>query len=187
MKAKKALKRLNRVDKMLAGIIEGFSGAESHVRDFLHSAKTSLGSARAAMKPTQKKDAKAAPAKPAAESKPAPAKAAAPVKVKKPAPKPPAKPQPKPKPKPTPRPKPKPKAAPPKRKPLPPKRANKPAPPTTKRKAEHPFTRVPAEGPSPENTPSPELETPGVPDPPGESPDTAVAEVGHHEHLPPQE
>ena len=46
MKAKKALKRLNRIEKMLSGILDGYTAVDANVRQLLDSAKTSVSSAK---------------------------------------------------------------------------------------------------------------------------------------------
>jgi hypothetical protein len=97
MKAKKALKRLTRIEKMLSGVLKGFSAVEAQAREFLDSAKSSIGHAKDAMtpkpSPASKKTPKAkpveAPAVKKTASKKAEPKKAAPKKAvpKKPAPK----------------------------------------------------------------------------------------------------
>src|ERR1051326_681722 len=59
LKAKKPLKRLNRIEKMLSGILDGYTAAEPNVREFLDSAKASVSSAKAAIKPAKSKTPKA--------------------------------------------------------------------------------------------------------------------------------
>ena len=49
MKAKKALKRLTSVERLLADVLDGFAGIERHVRDLLGSAKASVVSAKTTM------------------------------------------------------------------------------------------------------------------------------------------
>jgi hypothetical protein len=46
MKAKKALKRLNKVESMLSGVIEGYPASARGLRELLDSAKASVGRAR---------------------------------------------------------------------------------------------------------------------------------------------
>jgi hypothetical protein len=50
MKAKKALKRLTRVEELLAEVLEGLAAIEQHARELLDSAKASVVRAKKAMK-----------------------------------------------------------------------------------------------------------------------------------------
>jgi len=50
MKAKKALKRLSRVEELLAEVLEGLAAIEKHARELLNSAKASVVRAKNAMK-----------------------------------------------------------------------------------------------------------------------------------------
>src|SRR6266852_4063683 len=67
MKAKKALKRLSRVEQLLADVLDGFAGIEHNVRDLLGSAKASVVRAKKTMR--QKATAPADAKKPSAKSK----------------------------------------------------------------------------------------------------------------------
>ena len=49
MKAKKALKRLNRVENLLSGVIEQYAEGEGEVRNLLDTAKVSVVQAKEAM------------------------------------------------------------------------------------------------------------------------------------------
>jgi hypothetical protein len=96
MKAKKALKRLTRVEKIISRVLGHCADSEQQLREFLDSAKASVAGAKKAIsrkaKPTKEKKPKVAKATEAAEATPAPApkkkpvvKAkAAPAKPKKP-------------------------------------------------------------------------------------------------------
>jgi hypothetical protein len=66
MKAKRAVKRLSRVEQLLADVIKGVSGLEQQVRDLLGSAKASVVSAKKTMQ--QKATAPADAKKPSAKS-----------------------------------------------------------------------------------------------------------------------
>jgi hypothetical protein len=178
MKAKKALKRLDKVEKMLSDVLDGFSAIKQNVREFLDTAKASVGRATEAMKPKpgpkaekktkEKTDKAPVPKKPAkkkpaakkpAPAKPAPAKRKKPVKAKKPKPAPPAPPR--------------------KKKPVVvKKRRRSPTKPPV-----HTRTAVPdvIEGTTSEPMHS---ETPA---PHSESPETETTPVVEHEHLFPQE
>ena len=68
MKAKRALKRLSRVERLLADVLDGFAGIGVHVRDLVGSAKASVVSAKQAMQ--QKATAPAGAKKPVQTTRP---------------------------------------------------------------------------------------------------------------------
>jgi len=201
MKSKKALKRLNRIEKMLGGVLDAYSSAAAHVREHLDAAKASLGSARNAMKPAKHAPSKTSKTKPVPLAPPkkevvekAATKPAKPVKSKVVKTKPKAKPvkatkpvlKPKPVVKTKPKSKPKPKAK-PKPRPAPPIPPRKKSPVSAKTK---PVPPPAVSEPAPADVPSPELEPPGPPSDMPETPEpsaTPTHSTADHEHLPPQE
>src|SRR6266481_6288082 len=77
MKAKKALKRLTRAEKLISSVLGHCADTEQQVREFLDSAKASVASAKKAIsrksKPPKEKKPKVAKATEATEATPAPA------------------------------------------------------------------------------------------------------------------
>ena len=69
MKAKKALKRLNKAETLLSDVLDQYSAAKDGLRDLLNSAKITLSRARAVVDQETAPPAKKAPAK-AQEARP---------------------------------------------------------------------------------------------------------------------